>query len=218
MHLDQGSTVVQEHIPTVLGQLLVKLNLFGQQNPNHRMLRHFLNPPNWFTSASIFCSSYALMLVAGQFANELVRRTFEEADRELEAFKERAGDFADFRALVTQFTEDPSGREKEGLIGWVTRGDPRVPGPLREAIFDHLDTGGAIPAGGVALGPVRMKTGCALLWLSKDREGPSWEVMSQKVHEELRRGLGEEVMPRQSGGLEERPASTPPPPTKTEKK
>ncbi|MCA9567873.1 MAG: phosphatidylcholine/phosphatidylserine synthase [Myxococcales bacterium] len=29
------------------------------------MLRHFLNPPNWFTSASIFCSSYALMLVAG---------------------------------------------------------------------------------------------------------------------------------------------------------
>ena len=41
MHLDQGSTVVQEHIPTVLGQLLVKLNSFGQQNPNHRMLRHF---------------------------------------------------------------------------------------------------------------------------------------------------------------------------------
>lgn len=29
------------------------------------MLRHFLNPPNWFTSASIFCSSYAMMLIAG---------------------------------------------------------------------------------------------------------------------------------------------------------
>ncbi len=27
------------------------------------MLRHFLNPPNWFTSASIFCSVYALALV-----------------------------------------------------------------------------------------------------------------------------------------------------------
>lgn len=29
------------------------------------MIRHFLNPPNWFTSASIFCSSYALMLMTG---------------------------------------------------------------------------------------------------------------------------------------------------------
>lgn len=40
------------------------------------MLRHFLNPPNWFTSASIFCSSYALMLVAGApvVDAELLRR------------------------------------------------------------------------------------------------------------------------------------------------
>ena len=30
------------------------------------MLRHFLNPPNWFTSASIFCSLYAMSLFAGQ--------------------------------------------------------------------------------------------------------------------------------------------------------
>lgn len=27
------------------------------------MIKHFLNPPNWFTSASIFCSMYALALV-----------------------------------------------------------------------------------------------------------------------------------------------------------
>jgi CDP-diacylglycerol--serine O-phosphatidyltransferase len=27
------------------------------------VLRHFLNPPNWFTSASIFCSVYAMSLV-----------------------------------------------------------------------------------------------------------------------------------------------------------
>lgn len=27
------------------------------------MIRHFLNPPNWFTSASIFCSVYAMALV-----------------------------------------------------------------------------------------------------------------------------------------------------------
>lgn len=27
------------------------------------MLQHFLNPPNWFTSASIFCSTYAMALL-----------------------------------------------------------------------------------------------------------------------------------------------------------
>lgn len=29
------------------------------------MLKHFMNPPNWFTSASIFCSFYAILLAAG---------------------------------------------------------------------------------------------------------------------------------------------------------
>jgi len=147
----------------------------------------------------------ALMLVAGQFSNELVPRTFEQAERELEELKERAGDFADFRALVARFTEDPAGREKEGLIGWVTRGDPRVPELLRVAVFDYLDTGGEVPVGGVILGPLRMKTGCCLLWLSKVRDSPAWEVMMEKVHEELRRRLVEELMPRQAVSLEERP-------------
>jgi CDP-diacylglycerol--serine O-phosphatidyltransferase len=29
------------------------------------MLKHFLNPPNWFTATSIFCSTYAITLVIG---------------------------------------------------------------------------------------------------------------------------------------------------------
>ncbi len=29
------------------------------------MIKHFLNPPNWFTSASIFCSTYAMALLMG---------------------------------------------------------------------------------------------------------------------------------------------------------
>lgn len=33
------------------------------------MLGHFLNPPNWFTSASIFCSVYALTLLMGAGAS-----------------------------------------------------------------------------------------------------------------------------------------------------
>ncbi len=29
------------------------------------MLKHFLNPPNWFTAASLFCGFYAILLAAG---------------------------------------------------------------------------------------------------------------------------------------------------------
>ncbi len=29
------------------------------------MIRHFLNPPNWFTSASLFCGMYAIVLATG---------------------------------------------------------------------------------------------------------------------------------------------------------
>lgn len=29
------------------------------------MLKHFLNPPNWFTSASLFCGMYAIALASG---------------------------------------------------------------------------------------------------------------------------------------------------------
>lgn len=30
------------------------------------MIKHFLNPPNWFTSASIFCSVYAMSLILAE--------------------------------------------------------------------------------------------------------------------------------------------------------
>lgn len=34
------------------------------------MIKHFLNPPNWFTSASIFCSVYAMSIVLGEHGSE----------------------------------------------------------------------------------------------------------------------------------------------------
>jgi CDP-diacylglycerol--serine O-phosphatidyltransferase len=36
------------------------------------MLKHFLNPPNWFTSASIFCGFYAMLLATGAGDNPAV--------------------------------------------------------------------------------------------------------------------------------------------------
>lgn len=34
------------------------------------MLKHFLNPPNWFTSASMFCSFYSILLATGAVGAE----------------------------------------------------------------------------------------------------------------------------------------------------
>jgi CDP-diacylglycerol--serine O-phosphatidyltransferase len=34
-------------------------------DPEVTVLRHFLNPPNWFTSASLFCGLYAIVLATG---------------------------------------------------------------------------------------------------------------------------------------------------------
>jgi len=40
------------------------------------MIKHFLNPPNWFTAASIFCSVYAMSLViaAPEITSEVLSR------------------------------------------------------------------------------------------------------------------------------------------------
>ncbi len=34
------------------------------------MLKHFLNPPNWFTSASMFCGFYSILLATGAVGDE----------------------------------------------------------------------------------------------------------------------------------------------------
>lgn len=38
---------------------------YTQGDVGGAVLQHFLNPPNWFTAASIFCSTYALTLIVG---------------------------------------------------------------------------------------------------------------------------------------------------------
>jgi len=139
-----------------------------------------------------------LFRVAGRFVNDLCPRTFEEAEQELARFAERGQSQEDFAALVERYSEEPNTKKQQGDMGWVTRGDARVPAPLREALFHLLDTGGTIPERGRILGPVRLDSGVALLWAGERRASPSWEEMSERVHEELRRRFIEEIMPEQS--------------------
>lgn len=139
-----------------------------------------------------------LLRVAGRFVNDLCPRTFEQAEDELGKLAPGLHSQAEFSAAVAKQSEEPNTRKQQGDLGWVTRGDGRIPHELREALFQLLDTGGTIPEGGRLLGPLRLDRGVALLWATARRASPGWEEMSERVHEELRRRFIEELMPQDS--------------------
>ncbi len=139
-----------------------------------------------------------LFRVAGRFVNDLCPRTFEQAEEELRKLAARVSNHTEFVAQVERLSEEPGTKKQQGDLGWVMRGEARVPKELREALFHLLETGGTIPEQGRLIGPVRLDSGCALLWASARRPSPSWEEMSERVHEELRRRFMERVMPRAS--------------------
>jgi hypothetical protein len=139
-----------------------------------------------------------LFRVAGRFVNDLCPRSFEQAEDELGKLAREITTRERFVAEVARLSEEPNTKKQQGDLGWVTRGDARVPQELREALFHLLETGGEIPPAGRLIGPVRLSSGCALVWASERRPGPSWEELSERVHEELRRRLLEELMPKES--------------------
>jgi hypothetical protein len=141
-----------------------------------------------------------LYLVAGRFVNDLCPRTFEQAEEQLQKVAARIRTSSEFAREVAQLSEEPNTKKQKqpGDLGWVTRGEARVPTEVRDALFQFLETGGAIPPEGRWLGPVRLASGCALLWLSERRPSPDWEEMSERVHEELRRRFLEDLMPLES--------------------
>jgi hypothetical protein len=139
-----------------------------------------------------------LFRVAGRFVNDLCPRSFEQAEEELSRVAERLHTRAEFVQQVALLSEETNTKKQQGDLGWVTRGDVRVPKELREALFHLLDTGGTIPEEGRLLGPVRLDSGVALVWAGARRASPSWEEMSERVHEELRRRFLEDLMPVES--------------------
>ena len=150
--------------------------------------------------------THLLMLVAGRFKNELVPRTFEEAEDRLHELIARANTREEFESLVVQFSEEPNTRKGKGDLGWVTARDPRYPQTITTALFEWLDSGGRLPENGRPLGPLRLDGGAAMLWVSELRPSPPWEELSERVHEELRRRLVEELLPFESITLVQGPA------------
>jgi hypothetical protein len=139
-------------------------------------------------------ATHMLFLDAAKTVNDLNPRSFEMAERELLRLTESVRTNGQFAALCALHCEEPSVREARGELGWVTRDDPRWPAPLRGAIFAFLETGGVVPPGGTRLGPVRLESGVALLWLSAVRETPAWEEMRENVHADQRRRFLEDVL------------------------
>jgi parvulin-like peptidyl-prolyl isomerase len=135
----------------------------------------------------------ALFLRGVVFTNELNPRTFAQAEARLNELAEQVASPDDFTRLVAEHSEDPTTREKQGLLGWVPRGDERVPAAIREAVYSE---GGRDRGSGRLVGPVRLNNGAALLWVGARRPAPGWETMRAAVHGELRRRFLEDCLRR----------------------
>ena len=131
-----------------------------------------------------------IFLRAAVMTNRLNPRSFQDAEVELVRLAEKIEDLAGFRELARSWSEDPTSRERGGLLGWVTAGDERVPEELRRLAFEQ-------PAAGLA-GPVRLETGASLVWIGAQQPAPTWELMAEHVDNELRRRFLEQALPRES--------------------
>ena len=144
--------------------------------------------------------AYAIFLVAGEHKNELITRTFREADQELDGLKPELKSLDAFSAYAAKYSEDSNSRANGGLLGWIAREDPRFPEDLRRPLFEYLDGRPQREASTASfpnalIGPVHFQSGSALLFVSEIRPQPDWETMKDFVHEELRRRLIEELLP-----------------------
>ncbi len=135
-----------------------------------------------------------MFLRAAKYRNELNPRTYEEAEKELKEFAQRARSREEFRDLAKSRSEDAETRQAGGELGWVGPLTPKIPREIREEVVRRL----ALPeaAAGGLVGPLRLANGSCLLWVGRRRPKPSWDVMSAYVRAELRRRFVEDVLPR----------------------
>ena len=138
----------------------------------------------------------AIFLNAARITNDQNPRTFERARAELAALKEEIRTEEEFSTVATATSEDAFTRRNGGDLGLVTRRDTRVDAEMLEWIF-AAGAAGELPEGGLAVGPVELSTGMALLWISARRPSPPWEEMREHVHRELRKSFIDETLTRE---------------------
>jgi hypothetical protein len=145
-------------------------------------------------------------LRGAQFKNDLNPRSFQEAEGELASLAKNLHSFEDFQRLARERSEDAGTRAAGGTLGFVSAASDRVPAEIRDAVAKALLPSASGPAGAGAgrdpaqslVGPIRLPTGAALLWLGERRATPTWDTMAVQVHRELRKRFLDETLPRTS--------------------
>lgn len=134
-----------------------------------------------------------IFLRATPLPNQLIPRDFAAADRDLVAWKSTIKNVDDFGKLAHERSEEKATGEKDGRLGYVTRGGDGLPVELRDALFLAKPA-----ADGTALvGPVHVQGGSCLLWVGLRRPAPGWEEMSANVHRELRKRFLDDALTRE---------------------
>jgi hypothetical protein len=133
-----------------------------------------------------------LFLRAAMLTNPLNPRTFEEAELELAKLRRAIREESDFQRLASLRSEDPQSRGREGLLGWVARGDERLPPELVHAVFQAGEA--ELSPDRRLVGPIRTSTGMLLAWIRARRTAPPWEEMQLHVHRELRKRCMDEAL------------------------
>lgn len=142
-----------------------------------------------------------LYLRAAQFKNQLVSKTFQEAEGELVTLAKGIHSFEDFQKLSRERSDEAALKANSGALGFVNSGNDRarlpdgtyvaIPREVRDEIARAIATP---PAGGAGVdparslsAPVRLPTGVALLWFGERRPPPTWDTMAAQVHREMRK-------------------------------
>ena len=132
-----------------------------------------------------------LYLRAAQFKNQLVSKTFQEAEGELEKLAKEIHSFEDFQRLARERSEEAKLRANGGALGFVSAGSVGIPREIQDEVARALATPaaggtGTDPARSLSA-PVRLPTGVALLWFGERRPPPTWDTMAAQVHREMRK-------------------------------
>jgi hypothetical protein len=146
---------------------------------------------------------WVLFLRAGVLKNELVPRTFDEAERELFEITRAVRSSEDFEVVVLEHSEATKSRELRGRVGFVTRLGSVLPAVIRDEIFRCVDEGSYEPDLGAKdrrrlTHAIRTSEGVAMCWLGERKPTPTWDEMILHVHAELRSRVQDDSLDTES--------------------
>lgn len=119
-----------------------------------------------------------LLLRAAKFPNQFVKRSFEDAEKEMQSIRERIKAPEDFARIAKLHSEDDRNRAAGGEVGFIHRLEPDFDPTLLEAVFQ------AQPK--AILGPFKTAQGLFLVLLEDIKPAPAHEQILNKVLDELR--------------------------------